>query len=46
MTRAQLFEINGPDALPKKTWRREKTHGKANARGLTGPELVALERSE
>jgi hypothetical protein len=33
--------ISVPDAVPKKTWRKKKTHGKANACGLTaGPRQI------
>jgi hypothetical protein len=31
--------------VPKKTWRKKKTYGKADARGLTIIELVELERA-
>jgi hypothetical protein len=37
--------IGVPDAVPKKTWRKKKTHGKANARRLTAVELAELERA-
>ena len=30
-----LIPISQPDAIPKKIWRKKKTHGKANAPGLT-----------
>jgi hypothetical protein len=30
-----LIPIGQPDAIPKKIWRQKKTHGKANAPGLT-----------
>jgi hypothetical protein len=32
--------------VPKKTWRKKKTYGKANARGLTTAELAELEKAE
>jgi hypothetical protein len=32
--------------VPKKIWRKKKTHKKANARGLTVIELVELERAK
>jgi hypothetical protein len=32
-----------PDAVPKPQFRKKKTHGLANARGLTGAEVAALE---
>jgi hypothetical protein len=38
--------IGVPDAVPKKTWRKKKTHGKANARELTALELAELEKAE
>jgi hypothetical protein len=38
--------IGVPDAVPKKVWRKKKTHGKSNARGLTALELVELEKAE
>ena len=38
--------INIPDAVPKKTWRKKKTHGKANACRLTAIELAELEKAE
>ena len=38
--------IGVPDAVPKKTWRKKKTYGKANARRLTAIELAELERAE
>jgi hypothetical protein len=30
-----LIPIGQPDAVPKKIWRKKKTHDKANARRLT-----------
>src|SRR5947207_9111795 len=38
--------IGIPDAVPKKTWRKKTTHGKANARGLTAGELAEREKAE
>jgi hypothetical protein len=35
--------IGNPDAVPKPQFRKKKTHGLANARGLTGAEVAALE---
>jgi hypothetical protein len=32
--------------VPKKIWRKKKTHGKANARRLTIIELAELERAK
>jgi hypothetical protein len=38
--------IGMPDAVPKKTWRKKKDHGKANARGLTAAEASDKDRQE
>ena len=35
-----------PDAVPKKTWRKKKDHGKANARALTAAEASNKDRQE
>ena len=35
-----------PDAMSKKTWRKKKTFGKDNARGLTVIELAEHEKTE
>ena len=32
-----------PDAIPKRHWVNKQTHGKANARGLTGAEIAGRE---
>jgi hypothetical protein len=32
--------------VPKKTWRKKKTHKKVNARGLTVIELAELEKTK
>ena len=34
------------DAVPKKTWRKKKDHGKANAPGLTAGEASDKDRKE
>jgi hypothetical protein len=39
----QALPIGNPDAVPKPQFRKKKTHGLANARGLTGAEVAALE---
>jgi hypothetical protein len=38
--------IGIPDAIPKKTWRKKKNHGKANAPGLTAAEASDKDRKE
>ena len=38
--------IDMPDAVPKKTWRKKKDHGKANAPGLTAAEASDRDRKE
>ena len=38
--------IGMPDAVPKKTWRKKKGHGKANARALTAAEASDKDRQE
>ena len=40
-----LIPIGQPDAIPKKTWRK-KTHGKANAPGLTAAQSSDRDRVE
>src|SRR5207248_10998319 len=40
-----LIPIGQPDAIPKKTWRK-KTHGKANAPGLTAAQSSDRDRLE
>src|SRR6266480_7098621 len=35
-----------PDAVPKKTWRKKKNHGKANVSGLTAAEASDKDRKE
>jgi hypothetical protein len=47
----QKLPIGNPDPVPKRQFRKKKTHGKADARGLTGAELaqktlLAEERAE
>jgi hypothetical protein len=39
-----LIPISQPDAVPKKQWRKKKTHGKANAPGLTAAESSDRDR--
>jgi hypothetical protein len=39
----QALPIGNPDAVLKPQFRKKKTHGLANARGLTGAEVAALE---
>jgi hypothetical protein len=41
-----LIPIGQPDAIPKKTWRKKKTHDKANARGLTAAQASDKDRLE
>src|SRR5881275_3210970 len=38
--------IGVPDAVPKKAWRKKKSHGKGNARGLIAIESAELEKTE
>ena len=38
----QAFPIGLPDAVPMRQFRKKKTHGLADARGLTGTEIAAL----
>src|SRR5947207_9577501 len=38
--------IGMPDAVPKKTWRKKKDRGKADARGLTAAEASDKDRQE
>ena len=47
----QKLPIGNPDPVPKRKYIQKKTHGRANARGLTGSELAdralaAKERTE
>ena len=37
------FPIGLPDAIPTPQFRKKKTHGLADARGLFGAEITALE---
>ena len=39
----QALPIGNPDAIPKRQFRKKKTHGFANARGLSGAEIAALD---
>jgi hypothetical protein len=39
----QALPIGNPDPIPKRIFRKKKTHGKANARALTGTEIVSRE---
>jgi hypothetical protein len=39
----QAFSIGNPDAVPKRQYQKKKTHGKADARGLTGAEVTGKE---
>jgi hypothetical protein len=39
----QAFPISNPDAIPKRQFQKKKTHGKANARGLSGAEITGKE---
>ena len=39
----QTFPIGNPDAVPKRQYQKKKTHGKADARGLTGAEIARKE---
>ena len=41
-----LIPISQPDAIPKKIWRKKKTHGKANAPGLTAAQSSDRDRVE
>ena len=41
-----LIPINQPDAIPKKIWRKKKTHGKANTPGLTAAQSSDRDRVE
>jgi hypothetical protein len=41
-----LIPIGQPDAIPKKIWRKKKTHGKANAPGLTAAQSSDRDRLE
>jgi len=36
----QKLPIGNPDPIPKRQFIQKKTHGRADARGLTGPELA------
>ena len=37
--------IGNPDLIPKKIFRKKKTHGKTDARALTGIEIVEREHA-
>jgi hypothetical protein len=39
----QALPIGNPDAIPKRRFRKKKTHGLTNARGLSGAEIAALD---
>jgi hypothetical protein len=39
----QAFPIGNPDPVPKPQFRKEKTHGVADARGLSGAEIAGLD---
>jgi hypothetical protein len=39
----QAFPIGLPDAIPRRQFRKKKTHGLADARGLTGTKIAALD---
>jgi hypothetical protein len=39
----QALPIGNPDANPKRRFRKKKTHGFTNARGLSGAEIAALD---
>jgi hypothetical protein len=39
----QAFPIGNPDPVPKPQFRKKKTHGVANARGLSGTEIAGLD---
>jgi hypothetical protein len=39
----QTFFINNSDTVPKRQYQKKKTHGKADARGFTGAEIVRKE---
>jgi hypothetical protein len=39
----QALPIGLPDAVPVRKFRKKKTHGLADARGLTGTEIAALD---
>jgi len=41
-----LIPIGQPDAIPKKIWRKKKTHGKASAPGLTAAQSSDRDRVE
>jgi hypothetical protein len=36
----QAIPIGNPDPAPKRQYQKKKTHGKADARGLTGAEIA------
>jgi hypothetical protein len=42
----QAFPIRNPDPLPQPRFRKKKAHGLANARGLSGAEIAALQLKE
>ena len=35
----QSIPVNNPDPVPRRTWTKAKSHGRADARGLTANEL-------
>ena len=39
----QAIPIGNPDPAPKRQYQKRKTHGKADARGLTGAEIAQKE---
>jgi hypothetical protein len=39
----QAFPIGNPDPVPKPQFRKKKTHGVADARGLSGAEIAGLD---
>jgi hypothetical protein len=39
----QAFPIKNPDPVPKPQFRKKKTHGVADARGLSGAEIAGLD---
>jgi hypothetical protein len=41
----QALPIGNPDPIPKKIFRKKKTHGKTDARALTGTEIVSREHA-
>lgn len=39
----QQLPLHQPDAIPRRIWKKKKSHGKANARGLTAAEIAEQE---